>query len=105
MRVHAWRDRAGSDSSSTASAVVQYNYDDFSPALFAQYDPANSGVVDAVGFVVFPSFAAAVDEYYSRYEASRAVQAENKTDDVVEKKKLKIEKDQVRAGRCTPLTG
>ncbi len=80
----------------TSTPAVQYNYDDFSPALFAQYDSTGSEVVGPVGYVVFPTFAAAVDEYYSRYEAGRAVQADTKADDHLEKKKLKIEKDQVR---------
>ena len=64
-------------------------FDDFSPLLFAQY--ASSGV----GYVRAPSFVAAVDEYYGRYEASRATQADVKAEDFTSKKMAKAERELV----------
>jgi hypothetical protein len=69
-------------------------YDDFSPLLLSQYVNADTG------YVALPTFAAAVDEYYSRYEARRSVAADLKSDDQLEKKKLKIERDQARRSLC-----
>ncbi len=73
-----------------------YPFDDFSPLLFAQYDTG-------VGYVVFPTFAAAVDEYFWRYEAGRSVQASSKADDALALKSKKIEKEQVCGTPCCGL--
>lgn len=64
-------------------------FDDFSPLLFAQYATSD------VGYVRAPSFVAAVDEYYGRYEASRATQADVKAEDFTSKKMAKAERELV----------